>query len=68
MNRWQTIPAHLRYTIMDFNDQIPTDDACLEHLKEQRYPKTAGLLCVSQEVPRRAKTASRAWPSCVCLR
>src|SRR5271165_3344572 len=39
MNRRQTIPAHLRYTISDFNDQFPTDEACLEHLKEQRFPK-----------------------------
>lgn len=39
MNRRQTIPAHLRYTINDFNAQFPDDDACLEHLKEQRFPK-----------------------------
>jgi len=38
MNRRQTIPAHLRYTIFDFNREFPTDDACLEHLKEQRFP------------------------------
>src|SRR6266700_7983430 len=38
MNRHQTIPAHLRYTISDFNRQFPTDDACIEHLKEQRFP------------------------------
>ena len=38
MNRRQTIPAHLRYTIMDFNRQFPDDAACLEHLKEQRFP------------------------------
>jgi len=38
MNRRQTIPKHLRYTITDFNRQFPTDDACLEHLKEQRFP------------------------------
>jgi len=38
MNRRQTIPKHLRYTIDDFNRQFPTDDACLEHLKEQRFP------------------------------
>ena len=43
MNRRQTIPAHLRYTIMDFNRQFPTDDACLEHLKEQRFPKGVAL-------------------------
>lgn len=38
MNRRQTIPKHLRYTINDFNRQFPDDAACLEHLKEQRYP------------------------------
>ena len=39
MNRRQTIPKHLRYTIDDFNRQFPNDDACLEHLKEQRFPR-----------------------------
>jgi transposase len=38
MNRRQTIPAHLRYTINDFNRQFPDDDACFEHLREQRFP------------------------------
>src|ERR1700678_1452815 len=38
MNRRQTIPAELRYTIEDFNRQFPTDDACFEHLREQRFP------------------------------
>lgn len=38
MNRRQTIPRHLRYTINDFNAQFPDNDACLEHLKEQRFP------------------------------
>jgi transposase len=38
MNRRQTIPKHLRYTINDFNRQFPDNDACLEHLKEQRFP------------------------------
>src|SRR6202166_302216 len=38
MNRKQTIPKHLRYTIDDFNRQFPTDDACFEHLRESRFP------------------------------
>ena len=38
MKQRQTIPAHLRYTINDFNRQFPDDVACLEHLKEQRFP------------------------------
>jgi len=38
MNRRQTIPQHLRYTINDFNRQFPDDAACLEHLMQQRFP------------------------------
>lgn len=38
MNRRQTIPKELRYTIKDFNAQFPNDDACLAHLMEQRFP------------------------------
>jgi len=39
MNRRQTIPKHLRYTVEDFNRQFPNDDACLRHIMEQQYPK-----------------------------
>jgi transposase len=38
MNRRQTIPKHLRYTINQFDKDFPTDDACLEYVKEQRWP------------------------------
>jgi transposase len=38
MNRRQTIPKHLRYTINDFNRQFPDDEACFEHLRESRFP------------------------------
>src|ERR1035437_3177110 len=38
MNRRQTIPKELRYTINDFNRQFPDDNACIEHLKEHRFP------------------------------
>jgi transposase-like protein len=38
MNRRQTIPKHLRFTINDFNAQFPNDEACLEWLKEKRFP------------------------------
>ena len=30
----QSIPKPLRYTISDFNYEFPTDDSCLEHIKE----------------------------------
>src|SRR5437588_8317926 len=38
MNRRQTIPKHLRYTVNDFNAEFPDNDACLEYIKEQRFP------------------------------
>lgn len=34
----QSIPKHLRYTLKNFNEQFPDDNACLEWLKEQRMP------------------------------
>jgi transposase-like protein len=38
MNRRQTIPQELRYTIFQFNEQYPNEDACLETIKERRFP------------------------------
>jgi transposase-like protein len=38
MNRRQTIPKHLRYTLDQFKAEFPNDDVCLETIKEQRYP------------------------------
>jgi transposase len=34
----QSIPQHLRYSFEDFNRQFPDNDACLDYLKEQRWP------------------------------
>jgi len=34
----QSIPKALRYTVRQFNAEFPTDDACLEYIKEQRWP------------------------------
>lgn len=34
----QSIPKHLRFTIQDFNTQFPNDDACLDWLKDSRWP------------------------------
>jgi transposase len=38
MNRRQTIPKELRYTIQDFNQQFPTEDSCLEDIAQRRFP------------------------------
>jgi transposase len=34
----QSIPAELRYSMRDFMNEFPTDAACLEYMKEQRFP------------------------------
>jgi transposase-like protein len=34
----QTIPAELRYTVANFNQEFPNDDACLAHIAEERFP------------------------------
>jgi len=34
----QSIPKDLRYTVAQFNAEFPSDDACLEYVKEQRWP------------------------------
>src|ERR1051326_5774416 len=38
MNRRQTIPQELRFTVEQFHQRFPDNDACLEYLKEQRWP------------------------------
>jgi transposase len=34
----QHVPKHLRYTMANFNEEFPNDEACLEYVKEQRWP------------------------------
>ncbi len=38
MKPTQSIPKHLRLTLETFLDRFPDDEACLEYLKEKRYP------------------------------
>src|SRR5580692_1760254 len=52
MNRRQTIPAELRYTRSQFDREFPTDDACLEQIKEQRFPGGVAV-CQKCEGPRK---------------
>jgi transposase len=48
----QSIPKHLRFTLADFNAQFPDNNACLEFLKEQKYP--SGLIpCKKCETDRK---------------
>jgi transposase len=52
MKRRQTIPAALRYTFQQFEKEFPTDDACLEQIKEQRFPGGVAV-CHKCEKPRK---------------
>ena len=38
MNRRQTIPKELRYSRSQFDQDFPSDDACLQRVMEMRYP------------------------------
>ncbi len=38
MKTKQSIPKELRYTVRDFNREFPNDAACLDYVKEQRWP------------------------------
>lgn len=35
----QSIPKELRYSMRNFNNEFPNDSACLDYIKEQRWPK-----------------------------
>jgi transposase len=52
MNRRQTIPKELRYTVENFHSRFPNDDACLEQIKEQRFPGGV-TVCRKCEKPRK---------------
>jgi len=68
MNRRQTIPKHLRYTINDFNRQFPDNDACIEHLKEQRFPGGIAYCGKCQQEQKHHRIKGRPVYGCdVCL-
>ena len=48
----QSIPVELRYTFQQFEREFPTDDSCLERIKEQRFP--GGIVdCKKCQKPRK---------------
>ena len=64
MKTKQSIPQELRYTVGQFNTEFPNDDACLEYIKEQRWPD--GITeCEKCGVERKHHRVSgrTAWPS-----
>lgn len=63
----QSIPKELRYTRQQFDKDFPTDDACLEQVKEQRFPGGMAI-CEKCEGPRKhyrvAGRTAYACPTC----
>src|ERR1035438_10851094 len=49
----QSIPAELRYTFKQFEQDFPTDDACLEQIKEQRFPGGVTACHKCEQKPRK---------------
>jgi transposase len=39
----QSNAADLRYSVADLNSEFPNDDACLEYIKQQRWPNSVTL-------------------------
>jgi len=48
----QSIPKHLRYSVKDFNNEFPNDDACLRYIMEERWPDGVAP-CVKCDQPRK---------------
>ncbi len=46
MNRYQTVRPEQKYTAKQFDRQLPDEDACLEYVKERRFPGGMAL-CVN---------------------
>jgi transposase len=56
-------PKQARYTFKDFERDFPTDDACLDWLKDYLYPN--GILCETcRKITKHHKVASRKSYSC----
>lgn len=60
----QPIPKHLRFTFEDFNRRFPDDDACLEQIKQQRWPGGMAYCGKCQEDSRHHRINGRTAYSC----
>jgi transposase-like protein len=52
MNRWQTVKPEQKYTARQFDRDLRDEDACLEYVKEQRWPD-GRTMCVRCGVERK---------------
>lgn len=52
MNRYQTVKPEQKYTVKQFDREFPDEDACLEYIKDKRWPD-GRCLCVHCGVERK---------------
>jgi transposase-like protein len=52
VNRYQTVKPEQKYTVRQFEREFPSEDACLEYVKERRFPGGIAL-CVNCKVDRK---------------
>src|SRR5271170_7792145 len=64
MKQKQSIPKSLRFTIKDFEERFPTDGACLEFLKEKRWPGGITYCAKCQQERKHYRIAMRPVYSC----
>ena len=60
----QSIPAERRFTIMQFNDRFPDDDACLEWLTAKRYPGGIATCCYCRVARKHHRIATKKAYAC----
>jgi transposase-like protein len=67
MNRRQSIPKHLRFTLDNFNAKFPDDESCLEYLKEKRFPGGVSFCEKCQQERKHHRVTGRpAWACDYC--
>jgi transposase len=62
----QSIPKELRYSVRDFNKEFPNDDACLEFIKERRFPGGIAKCANCGEKTKHHRVGNRTAYACQC--
>jgi transposase-like protein len=60
----QSIPKHLRYSVKDFNNEFPDDSACLEYIKEQRWPDGMAPCLTCRKITKHHRVGNRTAYAC----
>jgi transposase len=60
----QSIPAHLRYPVSHFNAEFPNDDACLQHIMDERFPNGLAHCAKCQKKTKHHRVTGRTAYAC----